>query len=177
MKTNRILPAGVAAAVAVAIGLSVSAPADARDVKGGGGARNNVSSGANRSPAANRDAGPKREGNANRATNINRNTNVNKNTNVNVNRDRNVDIDVDVNHRGGWDNDWDDHHHPVATGMAIGATAAITSAVIGSMVYSLPPQCQTVVVNGIGYNNCGGTWYQPQYVGTSVQYVVVAPMQ
>ena len=61
--------------------------------------------------------------------------------------------------------------------MAIGATAAITSAVIGSMVYSLPPQCQTVVVNGIGYSNCGGTWYQPQYVGTSVQYVVVAPMQ
>ena len=189
MKTNRILPTGVVAAVAVAIGLSVAVPADARDVKGGGGARNNVSSGANRSPAANRDAAPKRDGNANRDTNvnrnanvnrdtnINRNTNVNKNTNVNVNRDRNVDIDVDVNHRGGWDNDWDDHHHPVATGMAIGATAAITSAVIGSMVYSLPPQCQTVVVNGIGYNNCGGTWYQPQYVGTSVQYVVVAPLQ
>ena len=38
MKTNRILPAGVVAAVAVAIGLSASAPADARDVKGGGGA-------------------------------------------------------------------------------------------------------------------------------------------
>ena len=56
MKTNRILPTGVVAAVAVAIGLSVAVPADARDVKGGGGARNNVSSGANRSPAANRDA-------------------------------------------------------------------------------------------------------------------------
>ncbi|MBK7743936.1 MAG: hypothetical protein IPI40_09790 [Betaproteobacteria bacterium] len=82
-----------------------------------------------------------------------------------------------MDRRGGWDNDWDDHHHPIATGMAIGATAAITSAVIGSMVYTLPPACQTVVVNGVGYNNCGGTWYQPQYVGTSVQYVVVAPLQ
>ena len=55
MKTNRILPAGTAAALAVAIGLSMSVPADARDVKGGGGARNNVSGGANR------DAGPKRD--------------------------------------------------------------------------------------------------------------------
>ena len=27
--------------------------------------------------------------------------------------------------------------------------------------------------NGVTYQNCGGTWYQPQYVGTSVQYVVV----
>lgn len=177
MKTNRILPAGVVAAVAVAIGLLASAPADARDVKGGGGARNNVSSSANRSPAANRDTNVKRNTNVNRDTNVNRNTNVNKNTNVNVNRDRNVNIDVDVNHRGGWDNDWDDHHHPIATGVAIGATAAITSAVIGSMVYTLPPACQTVVVNGIGYSNCGGTWYQPQYVGTSVQYVVVAPLR
>ena len=74
-------------------------------------------------------------------------------------------------------NDWDYHHPPIATGVAIGATAAITSAVIGSMVYTLPPACQTVVVNGIGYSNCGGTWYQPQYVGTSVQYVVVAPQR
>jgi len=173
MKMNRILPSGVVAAVTVAIGLSASIPADARDVKGGGGARNNVSSGANRSPAANRDTNVNR--NVNKNTNVNRDTNVNRNTNVNV--DRNTNINVDVDRRGGWDNDWDDHHHPIATGVAIGATAAITSAVIGSMVYTLPPACQTVVVNGIGYSNCGGTWYQPQYVGTSVQYVVVAPLQ
>ena len=100
---------------------------------------------------------------------------VNRNTNVNVNSNRNINVDVD--HRGCCDNDWDDHHHPIATGAAIGATAAITSAVVGSMVRTLPPACQTVMVNGIGYSNCGGTWYQPQYVGTTVQYVVVAPMQ
>ena len=88
-----------------------------------------------------------------------------------------VDMAVEGDGGGGWDNEWDDHHHPIATGVAFGATAAITSAVIGSMVYTLPPACQTVVVNGIGYSNCNGTWYQPQYVGTSVQYVVVAPVR
>jgi hypothetical protein len=52
------------------------------------------------------------------------------------------------------------------------AGVAITSAVIGSIVYSVPPSCVTVV-NGIAYQQCGSTWYQPHYVGSSVQYVVV----
>jgi len=25
------------------------------------------------------------------------------------------------------------------------------------------------------YQQCGGVWYQPQYVGTSVQYIVINP--
>ena len=29
--------------------------------------------------------------------------------------------------------------------------------------------------NGISYSQCGSTWYQPQYYGSSVQYVVVNP--
>jgi hypothetical protein len=45
--------------------------------------------------------------------------------------------------------------------------------VIGSIVYSLPPSCTSVFVNGYTYQQCGSTWYKPQYVGTSVQYVVV----
>ena len=45
------------------------------------------------------------------------------------------------------------------------------------MVYTLPPACQTVVVNGIAYSQCGSVWYQPQYVGTSVQYIVVNPVR
>jgi hypothetical protein len=28
-------------------------------------------------------------------------------------------------------------------------------------------------VNGIAYQQCGSTWYQPQYNGGSVSYVVV----
>lgn len=50
---------------------------------------------------------------------------------------------------------------------------AVTSAAIGSIVHSVPPSCVSTVVNGIAYQQCGSTWYQPQYAGTSVQYVVV----
>jgi len=45
-------------------------------------------------------------------------------------------------------------------------------------VAMLPQQgCSSVVVNGIGYSQCGSTWYQPYYSGTTVQYVVVMPPQ
>ncbi len=42
-----------------------------------------------------------------------------------------------------------------------------------SVVYSLPVDCTTIVVDGIGYQQCSNGWYQPRYVGTTVQYVVV----
>lgn len=100
--------------------------------------------------------------NSNRNNNVN--VNSNRNTNVNVNSNRHVDIDVDVD-RG---------FHPVA---AI-ATVAVTAAVIGSMTPSLPPSgCVPVMVGNVTYQQCGPNWYQPQYVGTSVQYVVVAPLR
>jgi hypothetical protein len=60
-----------------------------------------------------------------------------------------------------------------ATAAAVTAAAVTTAAVMGSIVHSLPPACTVTVVNGFTYQNCGGTWYQPQDVGTSVQYVVV----
>jgi hypothetical protein len=31
------------------------------------------------------------------------------------------------------------------------------------------------MVNGLTYQQCGSTWYQPQFAGTSTTYVVVAP--
>ena len=96
------------------------------------------------------------------------NHNVNHNRNVNVNRS--VDVDVDVDRR---------HYHPVAraaaTTAAVTTAAVVTSAVVGSMVRTLPPACSAVVVNGLTYQNCGGAWYQPQYAGSSVTYVVVNP--
>ncbi len=101
-------------------------------------------------------------------TNIN-NTHINNN-NVNVNRNVNVNVDNDYNHHG-YHDDWDDHWHPVATVAAV----AVTAAVIGSIVNSVPPSCSTVIVNGISYSQCGSTWYQPQYAGTTVQYIVVNP--
>ncbi|MBL8368529.1 MAG: hypothetical protein JNM54_11540 [Candidatus Accumulibacter sp.] len=104
-------------------------------------------------------------------TSINHNTNVNRNTNVNVNRNTNVNVnrnvDVDVNRRGGY--------HPVATGVAVGAAVAVTAAVVGSMVTTLPPSCVPYVHAGITYQQCGGAYYQPQYAGSSVTYVVVDP--
>jgi len=93
--------------------------------------------------------------------------NVHRNTNVNVNRR----VDVNVNNRRGR------YYHPVATGVAIGATAAVTAAVIGSMVNTLPPSgCTTVIRNGIAYSQCGSVWYEPRYSGNSVTYIVVNPM-
>jgi hypothetical protein len=41
------------------------------------------------------------------------------------------------------------------------------------MVTTLPPACAAVMVGGITYQQCGSTWYQPQFVGTTANYVVV----
>jgi hypothetical protein len=111
--------------------------------------------------------------NQNRNTNVNQNRNVNVNQNVNVNRDVNVNVDrdVDVHVHGGYgyyDNDC--CFHPVAAVAAV----AVTAAVIGSIVNSIPPSCTAVAVNGFTYQQCGSTWYQPQFVGSTTSYVVVA---
>ena len=91
---------------------------------------------------------------------VNVNKNVNRNTNVNVRRDIYIDVDVDR-----------DHHHPVATAAAVVTTAIV----VGSVVNTLPPACTQVLVGNVVYQQCGGYWYQPQYVGSSVTYVVVNP--
>ena len=98
----------------------------------------------------------------NRTVKNNTRTSVNKNTNVNVNTNRHVDIDVDVDR--GW--------NPAATVAAV----AVTAAVVGSVVNSLPPSgCYSVQIGNILYQQCGSYWYQPQYYGTTVQFVVVNP--
>ena len=105
--------------------------------------------------------------NVNRGTaNVNRNVNRNV-TNVNVNRD----VDVD-RHYDGWGGCC---YHPGVTAAAATAAAVTTAAVVGSTVHSLPPSCQAVNVNGFTYQQCGSTWYQPQFAGSSVTYVVVNP--
>ena len=110
-----------------------------------------------------------RNKNVNRNHNSNRNTNVNRNrnTNVNVNSNRNTNVNVNVNRHGGR------NYHPVATGLAVGAAVAVTSAVIGSIIYTLPTGCVTVMRVGVAYRQCGNTWYQPQYAGNNVSYVVI----
>lgn len=68
---------------------------------------------------------------------------------------------------GYWGGGW--YVDPVAAAVTVGVTAAV----VGSMVATLPPSCATVVIDGVAYEQCGSTWYQPTYVGTEVQYVVV----
>ena len=92
-------------------------------------------------------------------TNDVRNTSVN-----NVNVDRNVNVNVD---RGGWDN----VTRPVAAAAVVGGAIAVTAAAVGSMVYAVPPGGVPVNYGGMVYQQCGGTWYQPQ----GSQFVVVNP--
>jgi len=142
---------------------------------GGGSARPSRPAGGG---GANRPAGGRPAVRNNGRTNVNhgghRNNISNNNVNVNVNHGGNH---YDGGHHGHydhhdrWDDDWDDHWHPVATAAAV----SLTAAAIGSIVRSVPPDCSTVIVNGISYSQCGNTWYQPQYAGSSVQYVVVNP--
>jgi hypothetical protein len=106
-----------------------------------------------------------RDGNVNRDRNVNRD--VNRDVNRNVNRNGNYDLDYDVD--GRW--------HPVARAAAWTAGATITAAAIGSIAYTLPTSCTVTVVNGLSYHQCGSVWYQPQYVGTSVNYIVVEQPQ
>ena len=136
---------------------------------GAGAGANRASAGANR---GGRDQGTRNTANqanrtdiSNRQRNTERNTNIERNTNVNIEGD------------GGCCNDNWYGDHPLAATAAVTATAALTAAAIGSIVYSVPPSCVTTVINGMTYQQCGSTWYQPQYAGTSVQYVVVNPPQ
>jgi hypothetical protein len=93
-----------------------------------------------------------------RSTSVN-NVNVNKNVNVNVNVDRG----------GCCNNGWDNDYHPIATAAAVTATVAVTSAVVGSIVRTVPAGCVPVNYGGMIYQQCGGVWYQPQ----GAQFIVV----
>jgi hypothetical protein len=135
--------------------------------RGGGGGGGAQRGGGERHVQANNNRADVRTNNVRNTSvnNVNRNTNV-RNTNVNVNRNVNVDVD---RHGGccGWDNDY----HPVATAAAVGAAVAVTSAVVGSMVRTVPAGCVPVNYGGVVYQQCGSTWYQPQ----AGQYVVINP--
>ena len=99
----------------------------------------------------------------NRSANVNQATSINRSTNVDVKRNVNIDVDADRN--------W----HPVAAAAVTTAAVATTAAVVGSVTRTLPPACVPVQMGAVVYQQCGGTYYQPQYVGTTVQYVVVSP--
>jgi hypothetical protein len=119
--------------------------------------------------------------NVNHNTNINRTKNVNRNTNVNVNRNANVNVNRNVHVHGGYHGGYHGggYYHDHDDGIGVGGAIAIGVAgmAVGSMITAaaLPPSCSTVSVNGITYQQCGSTWYQPQYSGSQVNYIVVNP--
>jgi len=143
--------------------------------RGGGG--NRSASGANRANAgANRSGSTANRGNGNgnrSGNNVGNGNRGNINTgDVNVNRN-NVNIDVDGGYGNGCCNNG--VRYPVAAGMAIGAMAVTTAAVVGSYYYALPSGCSTVVMNGATYSQCGSAYYQKTWQGNDVAYVVVNP--
>jgi len=64
---------------------------------------------------------------------------------------------------------------PVARTAAVVGTAAVTAAVVGSVVRTLPPSCSSMMVGNVAYQQCSGAWYRPQYSGSQVTYVIVNP--
>jgi hypothetical protein len=126
----------------------------------------------NRNANVNQNANINRNATVNQNTNINRNTTVNQNTNVNVNRNV-VNPDVNVNRYGGGYDSGCCYNNPIARTAAVTATAVATAAIVGSMVNTLPPSCTAVSIDGVTYQQCGSTWYQPQFAGSSVTYIVV----
>jgi hypothetical protein len=135
---------------------------------GGGGARAGGG-------GAHAGGGGNRQINNNRAdvrTNNVRNTSVNNvNRNTNINANRNVNVNVNNNRGGCCNNGWDNDYHPVATAAAVTAAVVVTSAVVGSMVNTVPAGCVPVNYGGMIYQQCGSTWYQPQ----GSQYIVINP--
>jgi hypothetical protein len=152
---------GFTATLAFTAPLVVTLAAGPAEARGGhrGGGGNVRSSGRHN---VNRNANSNRNLNSNRNVNRNTNRNVNRDVNrdVNVNRSRHVDVDVNHHYNSGWG----------GAGFVAGVATAVA---IGAIVASLPPNCTTYSYSGIGYRQCGGTWYQPQYSGANVTYIVV----
>jgi hypothetical protein len=81
-----------------------------------------------------------------------------------IGTDRSVDLDVDV-----------DEGRGPARAAVVTSDTIVAETAVGRIVRTLPPGCSATVVADIGYQNCSGTWYQPQYAGMTLQYLVVRP--
>ena len=89
-----------------------------------------------------------------------------------------INVDVDGGY-GGWGGCCYGGWGAAAAGAIVGAAAASSwygwGAPVGTVVYTIPPECTTTVVNGVSYSQCGSTYYEPQFTGTEVSYVAVSP--
>ena len=78
-----------------------------------------------------------------------------------------MNTNVNVNHYGYGGCCY--YRHPAHTAAAIVATAVV----VGSIVNSLPRGCTTIYRNGFASQECGSTWYQLQFSGSSTTDIVV----
>ena len=62
-----------------------------------------------------------------------------------------------------------------AAAAASAAQAAASGLPIGTMVPNLPPGCNSTVIGGINYFNCGGVFYRAGFQGNNVVYIVSQP--
>jgi len=167
---SKLLPAALAALVLTSFAMASYADAAAAR-GGGGGGGGGARGGGGGGGGGQRQTAQVNNSKADARTNNVRNTSVN-----NVNVERNVNVDVDARGGGGGGccccgGGWDNDYHPVAAVAAVTAGIAVTSAIVGSLVRTVPANCVPVNYGGMVYQQCGSTWYQPQ----GSQYVVVNP--
>ena len=62
-----------------------------------------------------------------------------------------------------------------AAAAAANAQRAAAALPIGTTVPYLPPGCNSMVINGVNYFNCGGVYYRAGFQGNSVVYIVSVP--
>ena len=153
------------------LALLLAVPSLAATKPGGGGNKNN---GAVRSTSRSNVNEPSHNAASNRNDNKNTNNNRNVNNNTNVNRDVNVNTHTSYN-SGYYGGSGCCYHSNtgVAVAAAVATTAVVTAAIVGSRVNTLPPNCTTVIANGVTYQQCGGSYYQPQFSGGNTTYIVV----
>ena len=110
-------------------------------------------------------------GGNNRPGGGNNNVNINNNTNVNVSGNNRNN-----GYHGGGGCCYNNHYDAwdaVGTAVAVTAAVAVTSAIIGSVTTTRPPDCVQTNYGNVTYLQCGSTYYQPNMVSGNVQYVVV----
>ena len=161
---SKLLPAALAALVLTSFAMASYADAAAAR-GGGGGGGGGARGGGGGGGGGQRQTAQVNNSKADARTNNVRSTSVN---NVNVDRDVNVNVE---GHGGCCHGGWDNDYHPVAAAAAVTAGIAVTSAIVGSLVRTVPANCVPVNYGGMVYQQCGSTWYQPQ----GSQYVVVNP--
>jgi len=62
-----------------------------------------------------------------------------------------------------------------AAAAAANAQRAASGLPIGTMVPNLPPGCDSTVIGGVNYFNCGGVFYRAGFQGNNVVYIVSQP--